>query len=38
MVTYKGLVTLTLDLGKEIGLLEVLYLKGFSTTCLISVP
>jgi hypothetical protein len=31
-------VTLTLDLGREISLLEVLYLKDFSTTCLISVP
>jgi hypothetical protein len=38
VVTYKGLVTLTLDLGREISLLEVLYLKDFSTTCLISVP
>jgi hypothetical protein len=38
VVTYKGLVTLTLDSGREIGLLEVLYSKDFGTTCLISVP
>jgi len=38
MVTYKGLVTLALDLGREISLLEVLYLKDFSITCLIYVP
>ena len=38
VVTHKGSVTLTLDSGKEIGLSEVLYSKGFGTTCLISVP
>jgi hypothetical protein len=38
VVTHKGSVTLTLDLGREIGLLEVLYSKDFGTTCLISVP
>jgi hypothetical protein len=38
MVTHKGSVTLTLDSGREIGLLEVLYSKDFSTTCLISIP